>query len=257
MNTVKITSLAEYILFIEKLPQGVYLSRGQEKDLPLLPSAMRRDEYNMSLYSSNERDSFIEDFKINSAQYVDSSHFNKYEMLVYAQHFGVPTCLLDFTYSHLISAMFAVANAFSYPDDDNSNSVIWIIDPTKLNEKSVNCTEIINISSEDKLNLLDKNQENKYPFVITAKKNNPRIAAQNGLFVYFPKEIPLENLDISDDILRKIIIPHSCGRKILKSLFIMGMRFVDIYPELSSIAKDILLKKKVKQYCREEEDNDE
>ena len=257
MCTVKISSLAEYISFIEKLPQGV-LSRGQEQDLPLLPSAMRCDENDMTLYSSKERESFIEDFKINSAQYVDSSHFNKYEMLVYAQHFGVPTCLLDFTYSHLISAMFAVANAFSYPDDDESNSVIWVIDPVKLNEFSIGCTEIINISSDDKLHLLTKNQEkrNQYPFVITAKKNNPRIAAQNGLFVYFQSETPLEKLNISKDILRKIIIPHSCGRKILKSLFLMGMRFIDIYPELSSIAKDILLKKKVKEYCMEG-DNDE
>ena len=61
----------------------------------------------------------IDDFKINSLMYIDSTPIkNDYEWMVYAQHFGVPTCLLDFTYSHLISLMFAVENAFAYDFDD-------------------------------------------------------------------------------------------------------------------------------------------
>lgn len=224
MKEVKIESLADYISFIDKLP-GVYLSRGQEKDLPLLPSAMRRDDKGMRLYSPMTRKSFIDDFKINSAQYFDSSHFNENEWLVYAQHFGVPTCLLDFTYSHLISAMFAVENAFNFSDDDYDNSVIWFVDPVKLNQRSINRAEIINISYDKAVDL----NGIQYPLAITSKKNNPRIAAQNGLFVYFKDETPLEEIDISNEILKKIIIPHTCGREILRSLYTIGMRFVDIY----------------------------
>jgi hypothetical protein len=247
MEEVKIESLADYISFIDNLPVG-YLSRGQEKDLPLLPSAMRRDNEGMRLYSPMTRKSFIDDFKINSARYVDSSHFNENEWLVYAQHFGVPTCLLDFTYSHLISAMFAVENAFNFSDDDEDNSVIWFLNPIKLNQRSIHRAEIINISYDKDVDL----SVIQYPLAITSKKNNPRIAAQNGLFVYFKDESPLEEIDISNDILNKVIIPHAYGRRILKSLFIIGMRFVDIYPELSSISKDILLKNKIKEFCDQE-----
>ncbi len=239
MEEVTIENLSDYISFIDKLPVG-YLSRGQWKDLPLLPSAMRRDDKGMILYSPTTRQSFIDDFKINSARYVDSSHFNEFEWLVYAQHFGVPTCLLDFTYSHLISAMFAVENAFNLSDEDEENSVIWFVDPVELNRQAIKRAEIINISYES----VNTNKI-QYPIAITSKKNNPRIAAQNGLFVYFKDDMPLNEVNISDEILKKVKIPHTCGKKILKSLFIMGMRFVDIYPELSSISKDILLKNKI------------
>lgn len=253
MEEIVITSLDEYIKYIDKLPPEFNLSRGQEKDLPLLPSAMRCDASGMKLYSKSTANSFIEDFKINSAQYIDSSLIsNEYEWLVYAQHFGVPTCLLDFTYSHLISIMFAVENAFNYSEDDDCNSVIWIMNPNELNQKSIKRSEIINISYGEN-RCLDNIE---FPCAVTAKKNNPRIAAQNGLFVYFNEDTALEQTSIANDILRKVIIPHSCGRKILKSLFVMGMRFVDIYPELSSISKDILLKNRVKEFYRMEE-NDE
>ena len=253
MEEVTVESLEDYIKFIDKLPPDYTLSRGQERDYSLLPSAMRCDEAGMTLFSKTVRKSFIDDFKINSAQYIDPSMIsNDYEWLVYAQHFGVPTCLLDFTFSHLISAMFAVENAFDYGDDDENNSVIWIMNPNKLNQYALRRSEMINISYGDDSCLKDI----EFPCVITAKKNNPRIAAQNGLFVYFNEDKPLEEISIADEVLKKILIPHSCGRKILKDLYVMGMRFVDIYPELSSISKDILLKNKIKEFYRMEENNE-
>lgn len=244
MESAIVTTLEEYVDFIDELPPDYDLSRGQEKDFSLLPSAMRCDDSGMRLYSKSVRKGFVEEFKINSAQYIDTTIINnQYEWLVYAQHFGVPTCLLDFTYSHLISIMFALENAFSYTEDDEY-SVIWIMNPYKLNQKAIKRNEIVNISYGDTRCLNDI----EMPCVITAKKNNPRIAAQNGLFVYFNDDNPLESIDISDEILKKVMIPHSCGRQILKSLYVMGMRFIDIYPELSSISKDILLKNNVKEF---------
>ena len=87
--------------------------------------------------------------------------------------------------------------------------------------------------------------------------NNKRIAAQNGLFVYFPQNSkPLNKIFIADKILKKVEISHKNCRKILKSLYTMGMRFDDIYPELASISKDILLKNNVVEYYKMEEDHD-
>lgn len=255
MEQIIVENLGEYIECIHKIPSEFVLSRGQEQDRPLLPSVLRLDESNMRLYSKAKAKVFIDDFKNNSLLYLDSNSANMkndYEWLVYAQHFGVPTCLLDFTYSHLISLMFAVENAFQFDEDDDKNSVVWLLNPHKLNLASINRNDILNISNET--SILDSAE---YPCVVTAQKNNSRIAAQNGLFVYFQQDSTnLEGIDIASEILKKIIISHKNARKILASLYTMGMRFNNIYPELTSISKDILLKNNVLEYYKMEAENE-
>lgn len=249
MEEIIIENLEDYVKFIHGIPSDYILSRGQEFEKALLPSALRLDNANMRLYSKSKAKAFIDDFKINSLMYIDSTPIkNDYEWMVYAQHFGVPTCLLDFTYSHLISLMFAVENAFAYDFDDDTNSVVWFLNPQKLNLAAIKRNEILNISEEN--NILDTAD---YPCVVTARKNNSRMSAQNGLFVYFQQDsVALENIDIADDVLKKVIIPHKNAKGILAELYTMGMRFNDIYPELGSISKDIILKNNVIEYYKME-----
>lgn len=253
MEEIELTSLSEYIEFVEGISPKFSLSRGQEVDKDLLPSVLRKDKNGMALYSKADAKSFINDFKHNSTLYIDNSLIkNDNELLVYAQHFGVPTCLLDFTYSHLISLMFAVENAFSYEEDDEEKSVVWFLDPKELNLNSINGTDIFDLSSEKGYEIPN---DTDIPIVVMARKNNKRIAAQNGLFVYFHQtSSALNQISIADKILKKVVISHKNGRKILKSLYTMGMRFDDIYPELASISKDIILKNNVLEYYKMEEE---
>ena len=177
---------------------------------------------------------------------------NEYEWMVYAQHFGVPTQLLDFTYSHIISLMFAMEKAFSENDTDKK-AVVWFLNPKKLNEYSMNRTEIINISVSRNERMEDK----EYPVVISCTKKNNRISAQNGVFVYFQHgAVALEDLDIANEILKKVVIPYKDTKRIMKNLYLLGMRFSSLYPELSSISKDIILKNDVIEYMKEEDEDE-
>lgn len=255
MNTV-IESLDQYVEFIQTLDKSYVLSRGQEYDKPLLPSVMRLDGNGMRFFSNAAAKEFIDEFKNNSVLYLDN-HFssieNDYEWIILAQHFGVPTCLLDFTYSHLVSLMFAVENAFSYEENDEENSVIWFLNPHNLNLLSIKRNEILNLS-EESIGALERAE---YPCVVTARKNNSRVAAQNGLFVYFPNGVKaLDELDIDENILVRVTIPHKYAKKILASLYTMGMRFKDIYPELTSVSKDILLKHNVMEFYKMEAEDE-
>jgi len=253
-----IKSLAEYIDYINRLSKEFVLSRGQEKDLALLPSVYRIDDNGMRYYSNQAAKEFIEEFKNNSVMYIDNYIVNmksEFDWTILAQHFGVPTCLLDFTYSHLVSLMFAVENAFRYHEGEEGNSVVWFLNPKGLNLKAINRNEIINLSDNPKV--LDSLENAQYPCVVTAVKNNNRIVAQNGLFVFFPKHSrALNEIEGVEEVLKKVIIPHECAKRILASLYTMGMRFKDLYPELTSVSKDILLKHDVLEYYKMEADNE-
>lgn len=247
IQTYVIESLREYIEIINEKSPDFSLSRGQIEDKPLLPSALRKDDRGNRIFSNSTVKQFIEDFKNDSLQYIaghGTDLKNDFEWMIYAQHFGIPTRLLDFTYSHMVSLMFAVEKAFDL--DDDGNSVVWLLNYRNLNYKAVCEEKIVNLSEHGNLE-----QKIVYPCVVTARKINPRVIAQNGLFVLFEEDFgPLEEIDIAADVLKKIIIPHSCARHVLADLYAMGMRFDKLYPELASIAKDILLKHNVLEFYR-------
>ncbi len=250
MDEYYIEKVEDYIKVVNENFPLYALSRGQTSDKPLLPSALRLDESKMRIYSDSKIKMFIEDFKNNSLQYIDGYGVglkNDYEWMVYAQHFGVPTRLLDFTYSHMVSLMFAAEKAFN-PNYSNS-AVVWFLNYEKLNEYSLNDKEIVNLSNGDKL---IKNM--KYPCVVTARKINPRVIAQNGLFVLFDQNsVPLEKIVIAEEVLKKVVIPHDVIKRVLSELYAMGMRFNNMYPELTSVSKDILLKNNVLEFYTMEE----
>lgn len=254
IETSIVHSIVEYIEKIEEFSPIFSLSRGQGEDYPLLPSALRCDLDGMRIYSKADIQSFLEDFKANSSLYIENAvSYNENDWLIHAQHFGVPTCLLDFTYSHLISLMFALERAFEYSDEDENNAVVWLLNPEICNLSTIGRKNIVNLSEEQPRTIRDFEQ----PFVVTARKNNSRMVAQNGLFVYFQNDgVPLEKVAGCDTFLKKILVPHSYAKTMLRSLYTLGMRFSGIYPELSSISKDIILKNRVIESYKQEEKNE-
>ena len=90
------------------------------------------------------------------------------------------------------------------------------------------------------------------PVVVQSRKIHKRIQVQNGVFVYFKQgDFPLNETEESEIIL-KVIIKGESKKKILVSLFNLGIGFSSLYPELSYLAKDILMKKIINQYLAEE-----
>lgn len=253
-ETVHIHKLSEFISFLEELPKGFILSRGHSQDYPLLPGAFRKDEKQNRLYSKSDIQNFLDDFKNNSYPYLKNPTAieSEKEWMVYAQHFGIPTKLLDFTYSHITSLMFSLENAFN--EKTSQDGVIWFLNPQNLNLKSTNNTYSKIFILSDSEAQLDRASG---PVVMTCKRINERIHAQNGLFVYFQEEHQYSQLETYCDksILKKVIIHKEAKKEILKSLNSLGMGYTSIYPELSSVSKDILLKRHIEEYSRNLEES--
>src|SRR2546421_5802056 len=84
--------------------QGMYIYRGVSNKLSyfLKPWIGR-----LPNYSIDKEIDLFEHFKLKANQFTTKS-YNDYEWLVMAQHHGLPTRLLDWTFNPLIAAFFAV-----------------------------------------------------------------------------------------------------------------------------------------------------
>lgn len=242
---VYISKLSEFMEYVENLEEGFIMSRGQSGPYKLLPTAMREDALGNRIMSKRTIKYYLEEFKINSYQFMNRPWDinSELEWMVYAQHYGIPTNLLDFSKSHIISLLFAVEKAFE--SDEKEEGVVFFLNPFKLNNKHVRRSEIIT-TIDSSVPTSDG------PYAIQGRKLNIRIQAQDGLFVKFDDSD--KNLDflVDDSILKKILIKHDDKKQILSSIFTMGLGFSSIYPELSYVSKDILMKKNVNDFIKEE-----
>lgn len=244
-DIVYIEKLSDYIEYIENLKPEFDLSRGQGKDYELLPSALRKKD-GKNIYSKREIDDYLNEFKINAYNFMENNREireDDLEWMLYAQHYGLPTKLLDFTKSHIISLMFAVEKAFDEgenPDD----GIVYFLNSRQLNLKFSNS-----------LNIIQKGNELESvtgPVVVQSRKIHKRIQAQNGVFVYFTYEDSPLDKSVDEEILLKVVIKGENKKNILASLFSLGIGFSSLYPELNYLTKDILMRKTINQYFAEE-----
>jgi hypothetical protein len=188
---------------------------------------------------------------------------NMIEQMSFAQHYGLPTRLLDWTFDPLVALFFAVSGS------NNSDSALWI-----LNTDDVNYINTL-ISFEK------YNSNKAEPFLKTLVPTyfeNDNVLAQRGLFTYI-SEAPLEKnnngeyikaeedidaferndvvqyfqhlcksyITLKDPILFKLTISKKLFEEIRKMLNKLGYSKNRLFPSYDSIAANIL-----EDYCRGE-----
>ena len=99
-NKCTVSSLSEYILAIEKYELFNYISRGEKEafDCPLSSGICRR---NLHDYVK-----MLDAYHLNVENCISS--LQEKNFLAFAQHHGIPTNLLDFSFSPLVSLYFGV-----------------------------------------------------------------------------------------------------------------------------------------------------
>lgn len=215
MKTKHICSLESFLGELYDFPE-TFFYRGQASvDFKLIPSVGRNvvqgEEKALLQY---EREIF-EDFKRKYSMYTNVRPKNDMEFLFLAQHYGLPTRLLDWTYNPLIALYFACC---SHPDMDG---VVFQGYPS--NHKVFH-PDIHDILSFDSYTIL-------IPNITDVRYKN-----QNGLFVLFPE--PWN--DNFSNISVKFIIPAAVKSNIMNKLSKIGITQSFIMPSLDSLCQDIV-----------------
>ena len=223
MQKQKVTSLPSYLDFIDGIQKKGYdinLFRGQSNNNPLLPSIARQ----FPKFDTTEIEiKMLDDLKRRSLLLINKPPRTDWEWLVFAQHFGLKTRLLDWTSNPLIALWFACSSEYAM----KASSYVYAL--------SVNSDMLVNIA------------ENESPFqnertkILRPTLNNERIIAQSGWFTAhrFSKTnnafVTLETHRKLKTQILEFEITANLKQYFLRQLSIFGVNSRTVYPDVTGL----------------------
>jgi len=221
------TSMLDYEDWINKMSLSgrVPVFRGQRRNWPLLPRVSGNVPRGTIL--KNER-RLLNEFKKNAPPCLQVVPTNDLDWLVVAQHHGLPTRLLDWTYNPLVALWFA----FERSNKIDSKPEVWMLLTTK--EEHLPSIEDARPFAGNRTKVF------KPSFKI------PRVKAQEGcftLFKYIAKTnkgfVPLERNVVVRKRLTRIRIANYARDDILIRLKIKGYTKDRLYADIDAVAKHV------------------
>ena len=240
MNNLSITSVSVLIRWLKR-----HLNKGQ-------PMSWYRGHslVNWKLEPSYNRQKNLPEEKIlvnefrQKASYLLEKHVptDDFDWFFLMQHYGVPTRLLDWTESPLVALYFAVEDKKRVSKD----GALWLLMPNKLNENSYKDDNgYIPAFEEDdymngyrtKTDRMTAQMDDMKPIAAIAKRNNPRIQAQLGVFTISHRgSPPIEKVGDMKHV-KKFIVPAKNKEQILGELELLGLGKLQVFPELSTVGE--------------------
>jgi hypothetical protein len=214
----KINNLSDlFHIFEDRTPEWIMYFRGQVHDWSLKPSLARES------ITEQEREKESECFE-RLAEILPT--VNDWERATIAQHYGVPTRLLDWSENPLVGLYFALDD-----NNDDEDGVIWVFE-----DKTILVPEVASIRDGSGLRKL------KYPRPYRAWRDLqfkiPRTQVQRGSLTSQPdlsKEFDKQNFDQNTQSLKKFIVPKESKTQLRKQLEILGVTEDRLFPDFLDI----------------------
>lgn len=227
MQTITLDSFNKFLTLLDgysSSDDNIVLYRGQSDQKSLLPSICRD---NPKIDTTKKEIAMLNELKRRVKTFTNKHFETDWDWLVYAQHFGMHTRLLDWTSNPLAALWFACAN--SRKSDQDSYVYVFVASEKFLLDKSAKETPF----NHDRTRILKPNL------------NNERVLAQSGWFTAhkFSKSansfVPLErNKELKSNIF-EVVIPSHLKHNILNRLNILGINGQTMFPDTTGVCKHI------------------
>ncbi|GAB3219490.1 FRG domain-containing protein [Algoriphagus aestuariicola] len=206
-----------------------FLFRGQADSKWDLISSFDRKEKNKSKYDLLLRnfESICKIYNFNEELFSKSR--NEPELIAaYAQHYGLPTRLLDWTTSPYFAAFFAFSDAYSL-NIKSKSCVVWVINRDSVSLNTAQGLKFVSLST-NKYNYRIKNQLGHF----TLSQHSESSIDEFDKMLCFKYQ--------SDDLLWKMEINYSSIEEVLADLEIMGITPSIAYPDIEGYIKEAIYK---------------
>jgi hypothetical protein len=216
MKEIIISSFDEYHNYVTNSSSHLYLFRGvSNSSYELLPSIARKKDSN---FNKTEHD-LMWLFKSYGLPHIEHIPQNEWEWLCLAQHYRLPTRLLDWTGNPLVALFFAVEDKIDF---DGAVYVLrrpYFLIPDE--QKSISPFSIEEIK------------------VVLPVHLSLRISTQDAYLTIHPAPIiPYDNDDID-----KLTIHKNLKKELIKVLDQYGINRMKLFPDLDGISSYLRWKK--------------
>ena len=226
----QIKNITQYLEIIRDLKEkrkknknySELLFRGQNIDKVLLPKIARLNLKGDDTIKIEQL--MLDEFKRAIIPLSEFQPHGEWDLLALAQHHGLPTRLLDWTYNPLVALWFAVFDIRT-----KENAVVWILN-TDVEDFRCDTYDIQPLSD----NIWDKRIRIYRPKIISR-----RISSQNGVFSVHKINRDNKFITFNENKLTKIIIKPKHFSHIKEDLNILGINNSMIFPDIDGLCKHL------------------
>jgi len=167
---------------------------------------------------------------------------DKAKRLTLMQHYGLPTRLLDWSFSLFTALYFSVCNK----KKDDRNGSLWALHPQKLNSLQTGHAYVYHDKMKEAEELIDsafqkvnEQQPTERILAMTGPQVDLRMLVQSGTFTIHGSRTPLNELADNEKFVAEIIIKQEEKESVREALALHGCSRSQLFPDLESLAKDI------------------
>ena len=157
--------------------------------------------------------------------------------LFLAQHYGLPTRLLDWSESALVALFFATSG------DSTLDASLFVLHPREMNRVTNGDPTLVPVTSSPASDLFrgafnDRIIETKTVAVLSHELDN-RMLVQQGAFTLHGSPKDLREVADNGSLLRSLTVPAESKPKIIEELASLGIRRRTLFPDLANLADDL------------------